>query len=264
MLCDYNMKNTLIIILFLLLISSSNDKGLPLVENNAFQLGEKLRYRISYGIIDAGEATLEIRSTERKVRSRNMFHIVGKGKTLGAFNSFYKVMDRYESYIDKKGVFPWYFKRRVNEGGYKINQDYSFKHHYKKVHTGDETFKIPIGIQDMISSFYYARTLDFNNIYNGKIFEFNCFMDNEIYSLKIKYVGKEKITIRKGKFNCLKFVPVVQTGRYFNSEDDVNFWITNDKNKIPVLVKAKIPVGTVRLHLVGWEGLKNRLESKIK
>ena len=77
-------------------------------------------------------------------------------------------------------------------------------------------------------------------------------------------MGDEVITIRKGKFNCHKFVPVVQTGRYFKSEDDVNFWITNDDNKIPVLVKAKIPVGVVKMHLVEWSGLKNELKSKVK
>ncbi len=89
-------------------------------------------------------------------------------------------------------------------------------------------------------------------------------MDDEIYNLKIKYVGDEVITIRKGKFNCHKFVPVVQTGRYFKSEEDVNFWVTNDDNKIPVMVKAKIPVGVVKMHLVEWSGLKSELKSKLK
>ena len=88
-------------------------------------------------------------------------------------------------------------------------------------------------------------------------------MDNEIFTLKIKYMGKEEIRIRKGKFNCYKFVPVVQTGRYFEHEDDVQFWVTADKNRIPVLVKAKIPVGTVKMHLVEWNGLKNELSSKV-
>jgi hypothetical protein len=89
-------------------------------------------------------------------------------------------------------------------------------------------------------------------------------MDDELYNLKIKYVGEEVIHIRKGKFNCFKFVPVVQTGRYFKSEEDVNFWVTNDENKIPILVKAKIPVGVVKMHLVEWSGLKNELKSKLK
>lgn len=162
-------------------------------------------------------------------------------------------------------MFPWFFVRRVEEGKYKLNQDYTFLHHKSIVNNGKgKEFKAPMGIQDMISSFYYARTLDFKDMKPGKIFEFKCFMDDEIYTLKIKYTGEEVIHIRKGKFNCYKFVPVVQTGRYFKSEDDVNFWITKDANKIPILVKAKIPVGIVKLHLVEWSGLKNNLSSKIK
>ena len=89
-------------------------------------------------------------------------------------------------------------------------------------------------------------------------------MDNEIFLLKVKYVGDEEITIRKGKFKCHKFVPVIQTGRLFKNESDVNFWVTNDENRIPILVKAKIPVGSIKMHLVEWSGLKNKLTSKIE
>ena len=120
-----------------------------------------------------------------------------------------------------------------------------------------------MGVQDMISSFYKARTLDFGNMKVGQTFEFKTFMDDEIYNLKIKYVGDEEIRIRKGKFKTHKFVPVVQTGRYFESEEDVQFWVTADKNKIPLLVKAQIPVGTVKMHLVEWSGLKSDLSSKM-
>jgi hypothetical protein len=62
----------------------------------------------------------------------------------------------------------------------------------------------------------------------------------------------------------MRFVPVVQTGRYFKHEEDVSFWVTKDKNRIPVLIKAKIPVGSVKMHLVGWYGLRNELTSKVK
>ena len=126
-----------------------------------------------------------------------------------------------------------------------------------------QDFKVPMGIQDMISSFYKARTLDFSNAKKNQVFSFKCFMDDEIYELKIKYKGDEEIKIRKGKFKVHKFVPVVQTGRYFENEEDVQFWVTADKNKIPVLVKAKIPVGVVKMHLIDWSGLKNDLSSKL-
>jgi len=264
---NINMKYLIIVIIAFLLSSISirnKQKEFNVLnkKNSAFGVGEKLRYRVSYGIIDAGEVTLEVKSSKKKINNKEMYHVVGEGRTLGGFNAFYKVRDKYESYIVKDEMYPLYFKRRVNEGGYKISQDYSFFPNKNKVQTKSKSFKTPHGIQDMLSSFYYARTLDFSSIQKGKIFEFDCFMDNEVYRLKIKYVGDEIITIRKGKFSCHKFVPVVQTGRYFKSEEDVNFWITNDKNHIPVLVKAKIPVGTVKLHLVEWNGLKNNLESK--
>jgi hypothetical protein len=246
-------------------MTSSKEVTYPTVVNKAFQIGEKLRYRVTYGFMDAGEAVLELKSTTKKGANRELMHAVGSGRTLGGFNAFFKVVDSYETFLDKKGVFPWFFVRRVDEGGYKINQDYAFKHDKYKVDNGKgKEFKIPVGIQDMISSFYYARTLNFKDMKKGKTFEFKCFMDDEIYNLKIKYVGDETITIRKGKFSCHKFVPVVQTGRYFKSEEDVNFWVTNDDNKIPVLVKAKIPVGVVKMHLVEWSGLKNELKCKVK
>ncbi len=246
-------------------MTSSTEVAYPTVSNDAFQVGEKLRYRVTYGFMDAGEAIMEVKSTTKKGNNRDLMHAVGTGRTLGGFNAFYKVNDNYETYLDKKGVFPWFFVRRVDEGGYKINQDYAFKHDKYKVDNGKgKEFKIPMGIQDMISSFYYARTLNFDNMKVGKTFEFKCFMDDEIFNLKIKYVGDETVSIRKGKFKCHKFVPVVQTGRYFKSDEDVNFWVTSDDNKIPLLVKAKIPVGVVKMHLVEWSGLKNELTSKVK
>lgn len=257
------MKTGLIIssaIALVFTLSSNIEVALPSVNNKSFQSGEKLRYRVTYGFIDAGEAVLEVKETSKKGGgNRDLFHVKGTGRTLGGFNAVYKVNDLYETYIDKKGIFPWQFVRRVDEGGYKLSQDYVFKQDKQKVHNGQKDFTIPSGIQDMISSFYYARTLNFENMKVGDTFEFKCFMDDEIWPLKVKYLGDEKISIRKGKFNCMKFAPIVQTGRVFKKQDDLNFWVTKDQNRIPILVKAKIPVGSVKLHLVEWSGLKTEL-----
>lgn len=246
-------------------ITSAPTSDLPQVKHKAFQVGEKLRYRVTYGFMDAGEATLELKSTTKKGDGRELIHAVGIGKTLGGFNTFYRVYDKYETFLDKSGVFPWFFKRRVDEGGHKISQDYTFKQEDRKVvNEKGKSFNIPEATQDMISAFYYARTLDLSNIKKGKTFEFKVFMDDEIFNLKIRYLGMENITVRKGTFKCFKFGPVMQKGRYFKKEEDVNFWITADDNRIPVLVRANIPVGSVKLQLVEWSGLRNTLTSKIK
>ncbi len=242
------------------MLSSTTALKYPTIKTKSFESGEWLRYRVSYGFVDAGEAILTVQETSKKgANGRPLYHVRGEGTTLSAFNVVFKVHDIYESYIDQEGAFPWYFVRRVNEGGYIKNQDYTFKQDQQLVHNGEKDFKVPLGIQDMISSFYYARTLDFESMQPGDETEFNCFMDDEIYPLRVKFHGYEDIRIRKGKFNCMKFTPVVQEGRYFEKDDDVIFWVTNDDNRIPVLVKAKIPVGTIKMHLVEWDGLVSDL-----
>lgn len=238
-------------------ISKENEVALRTVSHNAFQAGEKLTYRLHYGAVDAGEATIRVENVSKKIKDRELLHVVGEGKSISAFDWFFKVRDRYESYIDKDGVFPWLFIRRVDEGGYKINQDYTFYQHKKKVTDGSTTFNVPENVQDMISSFYYARTIDFSNAKEGEIFTINTFVDNEIFPLKIKYVGKETIKIRNGKYKCLKFYPVIQTGRIFKDEEDLSVWITDDKNKIPVLARAKILVGSIKMELTKYENLAN-------
>ncbi len=230
------------------------------VKNNAYKPGEKLTYRLSYGIMDAGEAVLTVDETNKEVRGRKLWRVRGVGKTISAFEWFYKVNDIYESYMDAEGLFPWLFVRRVNEGGYIINQDYTFYQHKKIVDNGSgKKFRVPEMVQDMLSSFYFARTLDYSKAKPGDVFAVNIFLDDELYPTKIKYLGKETIKIRKGKFRCYKFAPVVQEGRIFNSEDDLTVWISDDENKIPILAKANIKVGSLKMHLVGWEGLKNSI-----
>lgn len=240
--------------------SQEDDKVFKKVKHNAFKPGETLVYRLSYGVFDAGEAILTVDETDKLVRGRKLWRVRGIGKTISAFEWFYKVNDRYESYIDAEGVFPWIFIRRVDEGGYIINQDYTFHQHKNLVDNGEgKKFSVPDMVQDMISSFYYARTLDFSKAKKGEEFLVNIFLDDELYPTKIKYDGKEVVKIRKGKFRCHKFVPVVQEGRVFNSEEDLTVWITDDDNKIPVLAKANIKVGSLKMHLVGWEGLSNTM-----
>ncbi len=230
------------------------------VENNAFQPGEKLIYRLTYGFFDAGEAVLSVDESDKVVNGRKLWRVKGVGRTISAFEWFYKVNDRYESYMDAEGMFPWLFVRRVNEGGYIINQDYTFFQHQNKVDNGEgKKFDVPDLVQDMISSFYYARTLDYDNAKIGDRFLVNIFLDDELYPTQIKYLGKEIVKTRKGKFRCHKFAPVVQEGRVFNSEEDLTVWITDDENKIPIVAKANIKVGSMKMHLVEWEGLANSM-----
>lgn len=245
-------------------IIGKNAENLPVINHDVFQKGEKLTYKVAYGWIEAGTAVIEVKDEEHTIGGRDVLHIVGTGESRGAFDWFFKVRDRYETYLDEEGVFPWMFVRSIEEGSYKKKQDYTFYQTHQKVRDNKgKTFQVPEVVQDMISSFYYSRTLDFSNAKKGDLFTIPTFVDNEYYPLQIKYLGTENIKVAKGKFNCMKFVPVVQKGRIFEDEEDMMVWITNDENKIPILAKAKILVGSIRAEIEDYEGLANPI-AKIK
>ena len=239
--------------------SSDGQKVLRTIQNQAFRQGEKLKFRIHYGFMDAGEATLEVLPELQKFGPRECYRVVGTGRTLGAFDWFFKVRDRYESVIDRDAIVPWLFIRRVNEGSYVKNQNVSFDHYKDSAKSEKATIAIPEYTQDLISAFYYARTIDFSKAKEGDIFPINGYLDDEILPLNIKYLGKEKIKSKVGWIHCIKFRPMLAEGRVFKEQENMTIWVSDDKNRIPVRVQTNILVGSIKMDLVSYENLVNEL-----
>ena len=243
---------------------SSNFDYLPTLTNKAFKRGEELTYKLHYGFLDAAYVNLNITNEKTKFKGRKTFHVIGIGKTNGITDWIFKVRDRYETYIDEKSLVPWLFKRRVNEGGYIINQDYSFDRFNNKVITENrKEFYVSENMQDMISAYYQARTLDLSNIKQGDVISLNCFIDDEVFPVKIKFEGHQTVEIKLGKFKCLKFTPIIQTGRIFKDENDLSLFISNDENHILIKAEADILFGTIEVELTEFNGLLNKLNCKI-
>lgn len=239
---------------------SESAAKLPSVTNKAFKAGEVLNYKLHYGVINAGTAKLEVKKSDTKIAGRDIFHIVGSGKSIGPFDWFFKVRDRYETFVDVDGVFPWLFVRNVSEGGYKIKQTYKFAQTKNKVDNGEgKTFEAPAGVQDMLSSFYYARAIDYSKAKENEVFTIWSFVDDELWPLKIRFLKRETIKVGGKKYKAMKFCPVVQEGRLFKDEDDVSVWISDDENKIPLLAQGKIFVGSIKFELTSASGLASPL-----
>lgn len=249
------MKRILALGLLLLIHQAFAQSSLRITSNEAFQRGEKLIYRVHYGFFDAVVASLEIKDENKKFGDRGTFHIVGTGRSKGSFDFFFKVRDVYETYMDDISLIPWYFSRRVDEGGYQIAQNYTFNHYKKTVNTGEKTVNIQEFTQDMISGFYYARTLDLSSAKKDQLFTVPSIVDGEMYNLQIKFKGKEFVKTKFGKIRCLKFVPVLQKGRIFKHEEDLQVWLSDDKNHIPIYAKADILFGSIKLDLTSYSGL---------
>lgn len=261
------MKKTTLILLLIsfafISIGYQNHNDAEMSNYQSFQKGEFLKFRIHYGIINAGYATLEM--TESHKNGQTLHHAKGKGWTVGAARWFAKIDDIYESHFTKINLKPIHFKRRVDEDGYKISRDLYFDHNAKKVTIEDlekETKEdVSIGnVQDMISAFYYLREIDLSNIKAGDEKRVDLFFDGETVPFKLKFIKKETIKTSLGKFKTWKMQPLVQKGRIFEGQESVTLWITDDANKVPIRIKAALVVGSIKVDLDDYSGLVENLE----
>jgi hypothetical protein len=238
------------------------------VKNSAFIRGEQLKFRAYYdsfvtGKVTAGIATLEVKFEDKKIDGRGTYHIIGEGKSKGAFNFFYKVNDRFESYMDEEYLVPWSFIRNTNEAGYVVNDEVRFNQYSGNFSSHKANKKMKTGTHDILSAFYYCRALDFSNLKVGDRFPVNFLLDDSVYVSLIEFAGREEVVIALGKFHCLKFKPMVATGKVFSQPYPMDIWISDDLNRMPVLAKSAIIVGSVKLELLEYKGLANPVTSLI-
>lgn len=265
----HTIARTLFLFLLLFIPSLLWSQPIRQMDNTAFGRGEKLTFRVYYqslltGKVTAGEANVEVRDKKVMKNNRPTYHIVGTGESKGAFNFFFKVKDRFETYIDEEGMFPWYFIRRTREGGYKKDDDVTFEQTSNLAISRNAVKRVPANIQDIVSVFYYARTLDITGVRPGDAFPLSFFLDDSVYVSKIIFLGREQITTESGTFNCLKFKPMVATGEVFKEPYPMQLWVTDDKNRIPVLVQSAVIVGSVKIELIAFEGIRNPITAYVQ
>ena len=250
-----------------LLLSKRLDAGSEFcgLRNIAFQNGESITMKVFYTLagmyIGAGEANFLV--SLKKLDNKTVYHVIGDGKTYSFYDSFFKVRDRYESFIDTASLQPYRFIRNVYEGGYTKYQTVNFNHATNQAHTNDGVFNVPNCVQDVVSSMYYARNIDFNRYKPGDKIYFNMFLDNETYNLYIRYLGKETIKTKYGKFRAIKFKPLLVKGTIFEGGEKMVVWVSDDANKIPLRVESPISVGSVKVDMMSYRNLRYPLTSLV-
>lgn len=247
------------IFLLLVVILSLHAKA---QENQAFDTGEWFKFRIHYGVFTASYATLKV--TDAKINGKSVYHIKGRGKSTGLLSLFFKVDDDYQSYFDKNTGEPYKFIRKIDEGGHTKDIQINFDHKKKKAlvhdkkHNNKSTHDIKVNTQDMVSSFYYLRNhIDAKNLVRGQEVKINMFFDRENFDFKLKFLGREVLDTKFGDVPCLKFRPYVQSGRVFKEQESLTVWISDDKNKMPIRIKADLAVGSLKADLDAYKGLKH-------
>lgn len=234
--------------------------------NTAWKPGEVLRFKAWYNMsaiwVGAGEATFTVSNSA--VGGRPAYHFVGEGRTLRSYEWFFKVRDRYESYIDAETLRPLRFSRQVNEGSIHFTETVTFDPDNHRATSPKQVTRLPQCFQDVISTLYYARNIDFARYAPGTRVPIKMFLEDKIYDFYVKYLGKERIKTRYGTFNALKLAPLLIEGNVFKEGGEkMTLWISDDANRLPLRINSPVVIGSVKVDLMGYSGLRSPLTSLV-
>jgi len=261
-----NRSNSNIALLFIIaLFLFSFESNSFAQSQKSFSFGEKLKYKVYYGFINGGEAVLEVRKGEYEGKVAN--HLYLNGKTVGLASTLYNVDDTYESFTDPQTDWPYYSIRKIHENRYRHFSTQTWDHWSRtdsSIVVSSKTGKVVVvkGCQDILSSFYYLRhQMLKNRPKKDQLIVVDTYFTDEKFPLMVRFKGYETVKTKFGEVQCMKFMPVVQTGRVFKSKDDMTIWFSNDDNFIPIRIRFEIFVGSVYCDLVDYSGLQNPFKS---
>jgi len=259
-------------ILFALVLSGFVIKdNLRIIRNESFSGGEVLKYKIHYGPITAGEATIDVSPKLHRINGRMTYKATVTGKTSGSFDLITKVRDTWQTYMDTAALVPHRFYRNIQEGSYRKNETIDFDHYNntavvsvkrKSDPRKTTTHTIQENAQDLVSGFYYLRTIDYTNMKEGDKFIIPGFFDEENFNMEVTYKGRETVETKAGDIKAVKLVPTMPENEVFDGKNAVSVYISDDKNKVPVLIQAKMFIGSIKVDLYSYRNLKHKLIAK--
>jgi len=222
-----------------------------------FPAGEILNFRIAWGFIEAGEAQMvaaRMADGSRQLRAYAWNN--------GLFESLYRVSDTIVSTLDPQQFQPLHFSKILNEGGWHSRSLIEFDQKRGRANLADtvldgkglpkpgrstDTTVALDGLSfDILSAFYYFRTLP---LQVGKSHELLAVSGKKKYRLKVLVHRKERIDLDSGSYDCIVIEPILADDELFKAKGKLTIWLTDDQQRIPVLVKAKIALGSIRVEL---------------
>jgi hypothetical protein len=253
------MLNSKYFIIILLFCSFTFTGDFRTIQNDSFKAGESYDYKVKYGFLTIGEAEVDVDEKIYAVNNRPCFKVNVVGKTAGLTDVF-KVRNTYRSYVDTLAFIPHRFIYSARENSYKRDQVINFDHQKNEVvkveKEQSKTFAVPNNIQDVISGYYFLRTVDFSKFTIGQTITSPLFFDEDLYSMKIKYAGKGIIHTRFGKIRVLKLNPILPKNDLFKGENAIRVWVSDDRNRVPLKIEIDFSFGTIDMEIKNYKGVK--------
>ncbi|MEO6686142.1 MAG: DUF3108 domain-containing protein [Dyadobacter sp.] len=235
-----------------------------IIVNKSFSFGEKVEYRVHYGFINAAEAKVEIARNLSIVNNHPCYKINVTGRTVGAFDLITRVRDNWRSYVDTLAIVPHMFYQSIQENKYRKEETIVFNHDKDQatstIKDETKTFNCPNNINDIISGYFFLRTINFEKVALGEVIEIPTFFGDEVYKLRIKYAGKDVIKTKFGKIKVLKLNPLIPDNKLFKGEGAVKLWVSDDVNKIPLKAEVELAIGSLEMDIKSVKNLQTELQ----
>lgn len=221
------------------------------LKNGVYGPGEQFVFDVKYGFVKGGEAGIEIMPGMVTWRGAPCLHIHTWAKSSKTFSKFFKVDDQINSYMDARGLFTWYFEKKLNEGSYHDIKVVDYDQRLGKAYTSDDgvpkdTGNIVLYVQDAITSLYYYRLLPLDV---GKALNVDVYDINKLYPLRVDITGRETVKVPAGTFRCIKVEPKLESAGIFKGKGKLTLWLTDDERHIPVQMQTKVLIGSISAEL---------------
>ncbi len=241
--------------------------------------GEELSYSVSYRarlFPNTEVASVTVKTTKEEFRGREVYKVVGHGKTMPTYRLFFSLDDYYTIRIDPETLRTVHFESDLHEGDYTFRSHYDYDWEQLQAKTWWQSRQRPpqervIALtpesMDAISLFFNMRSAKSDSFREGEQHTLQLLLEDTVRYLNYRFVRREEKKIRRmGKFRTLKFACKIGTseGYSFTDGDEFYIWISDDKNKIPLWLESPIKIGSIQAYITELKGLKYPLDSKMK
>ena len=255
-----NLRKIIFILLIFTTFAFIQQEPYRTIPNTSFQAGEHFEYKVKFSIFPVGEASVDVAPQISMVNNRPCYQVNVFGRTTGLTDLFH-VRNMYRSFVDTSAILPQKFFMSVQENKYKKQTTIVFDQVKNTARSEDDdrkgTFKMPDNVHDVISSYYFLRTVDFSKMDVGDVFATKMFFDEQLYDVRVKYGGKAQIKTKFGKINVLKLTPMLPDNKLFDGKDAIQIWVSDDKNRVPIEIKVEFSVGSATMLLRDYRGIRN-------
>jgi hypothetical protein len=216
-----------------------------------FFVGEELVFELRWMGLHAGNASMAV-SGQTTRDGHDVYHIRSLAESSPFFSVFYYVRDMGETFVDVRELYPWYFHLDQREGSRAVRRTVAFDQQrglaiYTKDQESPQEVKVPLGVQDSLSSFYILRTLPLRV---GQSIQLNTFSNGKIYDVEVQILRREKIMAYWGPIDALVVRPLMRFQEILRQKGEVLIWVTDDDRRLPIRMTTAIKVGSIEATLI--------------